>query len=222
MFRCTVLIRLIVKTTQRSPMRLIITMQWSRSLCSIARADVPTTDGIAINDYVDPHITSYQGGSDYRGYHFICDTLFNVIHDPSKENHDIRIIIDSGAISHMLPSKEYFISYNEYNGEVALGDNSLRLPIIGISNTLILNHVLHVPDLCMGLISISQLDTTGHVTLFKHSKVYIFNRNGRILFTGTKDSSLYYLDTQYISRLQSHLANVVTRSGLNAELDKND
>ena len=66
----------------------------------------------------------------------------------------------------------------------------------------------------MGLISISQLDTTGHVTLFKHSKVYIFNRNGRILFTGTKDSSLYYLDTQYI---QSHLVNVVTRSGVKAE-----
>jgi hypothetical protein len=88
----------------------------------------------------------------------------------------------------MLPSKKYFISYNEYNGEVALGDNSLRLPIIGIGNTSILNHVLHVPDLSMGLISISQLDITGHVTLFKHSKVHIFNRNGRIFFTGTKDS----------------------------------
>jgi len=73
----------------------------------------------------------------------------------------------------MLPSKEYFTTYNEYNGEVALGDNSLKLPIIGIGNTSILNDVLHVPDLSMGLISISQLDTTGHVTLFKHSKVYI-------------------------------------------------
>jgi len=122
----------------------------------------------------------------------------------------------------MLPSKKYFISYNEYNGEVALGDNSLRLPIIGIGNTSILNHVLHVPDLSMGLISISQLDITGHVTLFKHSKVHIFNRNGRIFFTGTKDSRYYYQDTQYISRLQSHLANVVTRSGLNTELDRND
>jgi hypothetical protein len=78
---------------------------------------------------------------------------------------------------------------------------------------LIMFYTVHVPDLRMGLISISQLDTTGHATLFKHSKVYIFNRNGRILFTGTKDSSLYYLDTQYISQLQSHLTNVVTRSG---------
>ena len=89
--------------------------------------------------------------------------------------------------------------------------------MIILGNTSILNHVLHVPDLSMGLISISELDTTGHVTLFKHSKVYIFNRNGRILFTGTKDSSLYYLDTQYISRLQSHLVNVVTRSGVKFE-----
>ena len=187
-----------------------------RNLCSIARADVPTND-----DYVHPHMTHHQGISEILGYHFICDTLFSAIHDQLKENHDIRIIIDSGATSHMLPSKEYFISYNEYNGEVALGDNSLRLPIIGIGNTSILNHVLHVPDLSMGLISISQLDSAGHVTLFKHSKVYIFNRNGRILFTGTKNSSLYYLDTQYISRLQSPLANVVTRSGVKAEPGRN-
>ena len=47
----------------------LITMQRSRSLCSIARVDVPTTDEIAINDYVDPHITNHQGGSEYRGYH---------------------------------------------------------------------------------------------------------------------------------------------------------
>ena len=84
-----------------------------RNLCSIARADVPTTDDIGINDYVDPHMTNHQGSSEFLGYHFICDTLFNAIHDQSKENHDIRIIIDSGATSHMLPSKEYFISYNE-------------------------------------------------------------------------------------------------------------
>ena len=76
-----------------------------RNLCSIARADVPTTDDIGINDYVDPHMTNHQGSSEFLGYHFICDTLFN---------HDIRIIIDSGATSHMLPSKEYFISYNKY------------------------------------------------------------------------------------------------------------
>ena len=155
-----------------------------RNLVSIVRADVPTTNDTAINDCVgltDPHMTDHQRDSEYLGDHFICDSLFNAIHDQSNENPDIRIIIDSGATSHMLPSKEYFRSYNEYTGEVALGDNSLRLPIIGIGNTSILNNVLHVPDLSMGLISISQLDTTGHVTLFKYSKVYIFNRNGRIL-----------------------------------------
>ena len=75
-----------------------------RNLCSIARADVPTTDDIGINDYVDPHMTNHQGSSEFLGYHFICDTLFNAIHDQSKENHDIRIIIDSGATSHMLLS----------------------------------------------------------------------------------------------------------------------
>ena len=83
-----------------------------RDLCSIARADVPTND-----DYVHPHMTHHQGISELLGYHFICDTLFSAIHDQLKENHDIRIIIDSGATSHMLPSKEYFISYNEYTGE---------------------------------------------------------------------------------------------------------
>jgi len=187
----------------------------------IVRADVPTTNDIAINNCENSHLTDHQGESDYLSCHFICDALFNAIHDQSKENQDIRVIIDSGATSHMLPSKEYFTTYNEYNGEVALGDNSLKLPIIGIGNTSILNDVLHVPDLSMGLISISQLDTTGHVTLFKHSKVYIFNRNGRILFTGTKYSSLYYLDSRYILRLQNHIANVVTRSGVNAEPKRN-
>jgi hypothetical protein len=187
----------------------------------IVRADVPTTNDIAINNCENSHLTDHQGENDYLSCHFICDALFNAIHDQSKENQDIRVIIDSGATSHMLPSKEYFTTYNEYNGEVALGDNSLKLPIIGIGNTSILNDVLHVPDLSMGLISISQLDTTGHVTLFKHSKVYIFNRNGRILFTGTKYSSLYYLDSRYILRLQNHIANVVTRSGVNAEPKRN-
>jgi hypothetical protein len=39
-----------------------------RNLCSIARADVPTTDDIGINDNVDPHITSHQGGSELNVY----------------------------------------------------------------------------------------------------------------------------------------------------------
>ena len=34
-----------------------------RNLSSNARADMPTTDDIAINDYVDPHITSHQEDS---------------------------------------------------------------------------------------------------------------------------------------------------------------
>jgi len=118
-------------------------MQRSLIPHGIVRADVPTTDDIAINKCEDPHLTGHQGGSEYLGYHFICDALFNAFHDQSKENQDIRIIIDSGAISHMLSSKEYFTTYNEYN-EVALGDNSLTLPIIGIGNTSILNNVLHV------------------------------------------------------------------------------
>ena len=84
---------------------------------------MPTTDDIGLIDYVDLHITYHQGSSELLGCHFICDTLFCAIRDQSKENHDIRIIIDSGATSHMLPSKEYFTSYIEYNREVALGDN---------------------------------------------------------------------------------------------------
>jgi len=42
-----------------------------------------------------------------------------------------------------------------------------------------------------------------------------------VLFTGTKVSSLYYLDTHYILLLKSHLANVVTTSGVKAEPGRN-
>ncbi len=42
-----------------------------------------------------------------------------------------------------------------------------------------------------------------------------------MLFTGTKVSSLYYLDTHYILLLKRHLANVATTSGVKAEPGRN-
>jgi len=184
-------------------------------IITIDRADVPTIINTASIDNAhksDPNITESRT---VDNNHRICDALFNVISNQPSGFHDNKIIIDSGATSHMLPFKEYFISYDEHTGEVALGDNTITLPIIGIGNTFILRNVLYVPNLSMGLISISQLDATGHVTLFKRSKVYIFNRYSRVILTGTKDNNLYYLDDQYLLQLRNHSVNVVTRSGAN-------
>ena len=66
-----------METTQRSPIRLRASMQRSLIPHGIVRADMPTTDDIAINKCEDPHLTSHQGGSEYLDYHFICDALFN-------------------------------------------------------------------------------------------------------------------------------------------------
>jgi hypothetical protein len=50
----------------------------------------------------------------------------------------IRVIIDSGATSHMLPCREFFTSLAPVtSGTVSLGDNNVKIPVRGRGPTII-------------------------------------------------------------------------------------
>jgi hypothetical protein len=134
--------------------------------------------------------------------------LLNVISYNSEQPSDIqsvqRIIIDSGASSHMMPSECYLQSVDtSINGLVSLGDNNKKLSIVGAGYTSIpsLGKVYLVPQLSNGLISIPTLDKIGCKSIFDDGRVYIFDKNGSMLLTGTLSNKLYYLDNKYIDIL---------------------
>jgi hypothetical protein len=134
--------------------------------------------------------------------------LLNVISFKSEQPSDIqsvqRIIIDSGASSHMMPSECYLQGVDTtINGLVSLGDNKRKLSIVGAGYTSIpsLGKVYLVPQLSNGLISIPTLDKIGCKSIFDDGRVYIFDKNGSMLLTGTLSNKLYYLDNKYIELL---------------------
>ena len=87
-------------------------------------------------------------------------------------------ILDSGASHHVTPSKTNFVSYElgDY-GRVHLGNNHF-CDIVGVGdvriqakdgNDILLKQVMHVPEMCMSLISVEQLDDEGFSTRFGKS-----------------------------------------------------
>ncbi len=88
-------------------------------------------------------------------------------------------------------------------GRVALGDNNVKLEIVGAGYTAMpwLGLTLLVPDLSFGLISISALDKIGCKTIFSGGKVYVFMSNGKLILTGTLSNNLYNLDAEYVDSI---------------------
>lgn len=108
-----------------------------------------------------------------------------------------KIIIDSGATAHMLPIMSPMFHYETHNGGVSLGDATIKLQIKGKGDTQLLNNVYHVPKLTYGLISIGKLDEEIYTTTFENGKVVIYNKQNKVLLTGTKVNKLYVLDKYY-------------------------
>lgn len=93
---------------------------------------------------------------------------------------NLRIIIDSGASSHMLPCPNMFVGgMRAVQGRVSLGKSEYKLAIVGEGKTLIevLETVFLVPDLSFGLISVSRFDAnTGKVSHPISHPITILNR----------------------------------------------
>lgn len=117
----------------------------------------------------------------------------------------LRVIIDSGASSHMLPCASLFdgLAMRAVQGSVSLGNSDYKLVIIGEGKTSmeILDYVLLVPDLSYGLISISKFDLKGYRTEMKKKKVKVFDEGGRLVLSGSLKGNLYFLDEDFMNVL---------------------
>ena len=112
----------------------------------------------------------------------------------------LRVIMDSGATSHMTPDATLLGQYENHTGRVVFGSKgSGDTNIIGRGNVWILNNVLHVPDLKMMIISESKLDSEGYSIIRKSGKCEVLH-DDELIFTAsrTKDN-LYEIDPLYKS-----------------------
>jgi len=188
--------------------------------CNIVDSNLHVEDGS-----VACHVLAPKSDQRVEGEHLLCMVMSLLetccISDIQSTHH--RIIIDSGASSHMTPSKCLIRNINNaVNGSVSLGDVSKKLLIAGAGYTAmpILGLVYLVPELSFGLISIPTLDKAGCRTVFNQGRVYVFNSNSNLLFTGTLVGKLYYLDKQFVDKLYD-LASTNEESSVyeNVELD---
>jgi hypothetical protein len=103
--------------------------------------------------------------------------------------------LDSGATSSMTWNKKNFINYvasvstNETvtsaSGHemkiIGRGEVPLKISMRGVDSTIILKHVLHVPDCSMQLLSVKALGSQGFITSFDKDKATICDSTGNIL-----------------------------------------
>ena len=99
------------------------------------------------------------------GKHFILSKIFSIISPQSTvhKNHHTSWILDSGATDHMTPIADLFTSYTpcSTNKNVQTADGTL-LAVSGIGTLNLdpigkLEHVLHVPQLFISLVSVQKL-----------------------------------------------------------------
>jgi hypothetical protein len=127
-------------------------------------------------------------------------TIFNerktladvIIHDDDLRR-KIDFIFDSGSSKHMCPDIDYFDEIVNEDGKVILG-NGESVPIKGIGRIGILEKVLYVPDLTLGLVSVGQLDSSGHEVSFSKGKVKVKSNSGKEIMNGYLEDDLYHLD----------------------------
>ena len=135
----------------------------------------------------------------------------------------IMIIIDSGATRHMVPWRWLFTSIREaVQGKVVLGSKSYSLRIEGVGKTGLtcLNNVLWVPELSMGLLSVTQLDREGCSSTFHNKECIVTHRaSGEVVLRASLHGNLYKVDREYMSVLDSVATEEVEEQAMVAEED---
>jgi transposase InsO family protein len=133
-------------------------------------------------------------GQDYTN----CVTASNVLYACGDW------IIDSGATSHMTPHKNLFTDIdNSHRSLVRVADGK-KIPATGIgkvklelitskgTKVLLLENVLHVPNLNSSLFSIREFTASGKSVMFDSSKVYLMEKDEKLLI-GQMKSDHYKL-----------------------------
>ena len=116
-------------------------------------------------------------------------------------SNNIDWILDSGASHHVTPSKDNFVTYNPGDyGRVHLGNNHF-CKIVGVGDVQIrtkdgqdifLKQVRHIPEMCMNLISVGQLDDDEWFKTFGNNSWKIC-KGAMVMARGPKIGTLYIL-----------------------------
>nr|GEX00313.1 retrovirus-related Pol polyprotein from transposon TNT 1-94 [Tanacetum cinerariifolium] len=106
-------------------------------------------------------------------------------------------IMDSGCSFHMIPSRDWFVTYKEFNGRHVFMGNDSPCNVIGIITIRIRMHdgvvttltdVSHVLDLKKNLISLGVLDLKG-LKYMSENDVLRFSKGTLVVMTAIKDYS---------------------------------
>ena len=115
-----------------------------------------------------------------------------------------RIILDSGASTHMLPKSMLCYTYRKSRGLVRLGDTENTLSIMGTGDTYMgcISDVLDVEGLLIGVLSVSRFDKIQFRTEFINGKGNIYDVHGQLVLTSSLQSDgMYLVDPQYVEYL---------------------
>jgi len=118
----------------------------------------------------------------------------------------IRIILDSGASTHMLPKSMLCSNYRKSEGLVRLGDTENTLSIMGIGDTSMdsISDVLDVAGLLVGILSVSRFDQNQFRTEFVNGKGNVYDVQGRLVLSTTLQSDgMYLVDPEYVEYLMT-------------------
>ena len=137
-----------------------------------------------------------------------------------------RWIIDSGATCHMCNDKTDFTDFVEQDTDVILGDgHHLKAEGSGTitlevdksdrkQETCTLKDVLYVPDLSYNLLSVSRATKAGKTVDFSEAGCEIVDGSQRLIATGSREGSLYFLDCSGNDRQQANVAGSVSQEKL--------
>lgn len=118
----------------------------------------------------------------------------------------IRIILDSGASTHMLPKNMLCCNYRKSKGLVRLGDTENTLSIMGIGDTSMdsISDVLDVAGLLIGILSVSRFDKIQFRTEFINGKGNVYDVQGQLVLSSTLQSDgMYLVDPEYVEYLMT-------------------
>jgi hypothetical protein len=162
------------------------------------QTNINTTDRVSVTPNLDnpPTRWTYQSIEEYESlYEQLCK---------------IDVIIDTGATCHCFPIKPIFNTYTHITSgtrNISYADGSSS-DVAGIGDTCLLTNVLHVPNMKLGIISVSMLDKAGYHSMFSDNKVIVMNANTQqVLLTGTLLRGLYQLDDIYIRAMADNQCN---------------
>lgn len=114
---------------------------------------------------------------------------------------------DSGATAHMCnndnnlqnkrkPMKNNIkAANNEIMNVQCTGDIFQSVKTVNGTNDLLIKNVQYLPDLCVNLLSVSQIVQNNNIVVFKQSGCTVYNHKKRVIATGSLENGLFKLNT---------------------------